>query len=158
RAIRARDEILGVIAHDLRNPLNAIMLQLQLMQRTGAEPERRRQRPIEVMRHAASRMNRLIEDMLDVGSLERGGVVMEREPVAIEALIDDVVAAHRALAAGAGIALRLEIERPLPGVVGDHARLGKALENLIGNAVKFTPKGGTIVVTAAARSGEILVS
>lgn len=156
RAIAARDEVLGVVAHDLRNPLNTILLQLQLMTRRGEPAERRRQTPIDVIRRAAQRMNRLIERMLDVASLEGGGFAVKRNPVNVRDVVAEVVEAQREIAAKAGLALRTETARALPDVLGDRDRLLQALDNLVGNAVKFTPAGGEIVVGAAARVGEVV--
>jgi signal transduction histidine kinase len=156
RAIAARDEVLGVVAHDLRNPLNTILLQLQLMTRAGQGHERRRQRPIEVIRRASHRMNRLIERMLDVACLEGGALRMAPEPLSVRSLLEEVGEAHREIAAKAGLHLRFEVEEDLPEIHGDRDRLLQAIDNLVGNAVKFTPHGGEIALGAASREGEVL--
>src|SRR5690606_13585316 len=128
-----RDEVLGVVAHDLRNPLNTILLQLQLMTRRGEPAERRRQTPIDVIRRAAQRMNRLIERMRDGASLEGGGFAVKRNPVNVRDVVAEVVEAQREIAAKAGLSLRTETARALPDVLGDRDRLLQALDNLVGN-------------------------
>ena len=77
-ATQLRDQVLGVVAHDLRNPLSAILAQLWALKRHGAEPERRSVKPAEVIERAARRMDRLIQDLLDVALMESGQLTIER--------------------------------------------------------------------------------
>src|SRR5262249_700851 len=77
-ATELRDQVLGVVAHDLRNPLSAILLQARALKRHGPEPERRSGKPTEAIDRAVVRMNRLIQDLLDVGLMESGQLIIER--------------------------------------------------------------------------------
>jgi PAS domain S-box-containing protein len=156
RAIAARDEVLGIVAHDLRNPLNIVLLQSELLRSTGSEPERGNQKPADAIRRAALRMNRLIQDMLDVARLEAGSLAVERAAVATRSLLEEACSMLRDQASKAGLHLRSCAVEPLPDVFGDHDRLLQVLDNLIGNAIKFTPSGGEIVLGAEPGPGEVL--
>jgi PAS domain S-box-containing protein len=154
-AVQARDQVLGIVAHDLRNPLNLIMMQSQLMQRRASEPERRNQ-PAELISRAAARMNRLIQDLLDVARIEAGRLPVERRRLSPAALAAEAVDMETALAASSSIELRLAPASDLPDVWVDRDRLLQVFENLIGNAMKFTKSGGRITVGAEARNHEVL--
>jgi PAS domain S-box-containing protein len=155
-ATEFREEILGVVAHDLRNPLGAILMQASALERQGPEPERRSQRPREIIERAATRMNGLIQDLLDVASMEAGRLALEPARLAASALVHEVVEMQRSLAASSSLELQLEVAGELPEVWGDHDRLLQVFENLVGNAVKFTDAGGRIVVGADARDHEVV--
>ena len=156
RAIRMRDEVLGIVAHDLRNPLSTIVIQSQLMGRPGPEPERRTQRPGERIHRAALRMERLIQDLLDVSRMEAGLLMVQQGPVPAAQAVTDAVETQRSIAAGASLDLRVDVSPDVPDVLADRDRLQQIFENLIGNAIKFTDAGGSIVVGARHREGEVL--
>jgi signal transduction histidine kinase len=153
-AVQVRDDVLAIVAHDLRNPLNAILVQSQMLFRRGGEPERRSQRPVEAIRRNATRMNRLIEDLLDVTRLEADGLSIEPARVSAGAVACEAVENQLPAASSAGLDVRLEIARDLPDVWADRERLLQVLENLIVNAIKFTESGGRIVVGAESLDGE----
>lgn len=154
RATQARDEVLGVVAHDLRNPLSIISMQAKLLERTITDPGQRA--PAEVIGRAARRMNRLIEDLLDVTLLEAGrlSVVLARVPT--RRVVMDAIEAYRALASSASMELRAEIAPDVSEVCADGDRLLQALENLVGNALKFTQRGGHVTVGASPREEDVL--
>jgi PAS domain S-box-containing protein len=155
RAIRARDDVLAVVAHDLRSPLNTILLQAQLLGRDGPEPERRSQKPGAIIERAAGRMTRLINDLLDVARMEAGRLSIDRAPVAVNDVLSLTVEAKRPIAAAASLEVELDVAPNLPAIWADRHRLLQVLENLIGNAIKFTPAGGRISVGAKPRGREI---
>ena len=101
-------------------------------------------------------MNRLIGDLLDVSVIEAGQLRIERARVSTRHLLTDCAEAQRPLAPSASLDLRLELADDLPDVWGDQHRLLQVLENLVGNAIKFTPAQGRITVGAAPREGEVL--
>ena len=152
RAVTARDEVLRIVAHDLRNPLNTIMMQAELLERPEPEPERRDQTPRLVITRSANRMERLIKDLLDVALVEAGQLKIERERLSAAELARDALEMQKPLAASAGLELQLDVEQPLRDVWGDRNRLLQVFENLIGNALKFTEEGGRI--TIGARPGD----
>jgi PAS domain S-box-containing protein len=155
-AIELRGRVLGVVAHDLRNPLGTILMQTSALQRRNGELERRSQKPREVIHRAATRMNSLIKDLLDVTSTEAAEMPIERAPLAAGDLVAEAVETQRVLAASSSLELRLDAPPDLPAVCGDHDRLLQVFENLIGNAMKFTDPGGRISVGAASRAGELV--
>ena len=156
RATQLRDEVLGVVAHDLRNPAATIIMQATVMKRRGGEPERRNQKPIDSILRTARRMNRLIDDLLDVTLIEAGQLRIDYARVPTRQLILDAVEPQRPLAASSAIDLKLQLADDLPDVRGDQHRLTQVLENLIGNAIKFTPVEGRITIGAASRDSEVL--
>ena len=156
RAIKVRDEVLGIVAHDLRNPLAAIVLEAGLIQRGGADSERRSRASVDAIKQATARMNGLIEDLLDVTRMEAGQLTIEQTRAPAARVVADAFDAHKALASSAGLELRLSLPPNLPHVWADRNRLLQVLENLIGNAIKFTPSGGRVTVGAAPRDTDVL--
>jgi signal transduction histidine kinase len=148
-AIRARELVLGVVAHDLRNPLGTIGLQASLIRREAPKVA-------QVIERAVARMNRLIGDLLDLTRIATGSLAVERAPLSTRQVLAESVATQKALAASASLELRLDLEEEVPDAWADHDRLLQILENLIGNAVKFSEPNGSITVGAGARDGEVL--
>jgi PAS domain S-box-containing protein len=148
-AVRARDDVMSIVAHDLRNPLNNINIQAQILLRgLSKEP-----RPSESLRTAASdiqgsvaRMGRLIGDLLDAARAEAGQLVQGGVPCDPAKLAAEAVDSVRALAASKELALSSTVMLDLPLVRADPERVHQVFANLIGNAIKFTPPGGSIQV------------
>ena len=158
RAVAARDDVLGIVAHDLRNPLNTILLQASMLERLEGAPERRDQKVRLGIVRSAKRMNALIKDLLDVAVVEAGRFTVEHERLSAAELLGETVEAQAPAASEAGLELRLEIGSGVGHVLGDRNRLLQVFDNLIGNAIKFTPRGGHVVVSAVARGNEALFS
>jgi PAS domain S-box-containing protein len=156
QATRLREQVLGVVAHDLRNPLGAILMQASALRPSGPDTERRSQRASEIIRRAAQRMNGLIQDLLDVARMEAGQLPIDRAPVAARELIMEAVETQRPLAAASSLEVRLDVARDLPEILGDHDRLLRVFENLMGNAMKFTNAGGQITAGADSREDEVV--
>jgi signal transduction histidine kinase len=144
-AVSTRDEFLGVVSHDLRNMLGAVLGFASLI--TAAEASRE-----EVLGFARSiqrsgnRMNRLIGDLVDLASIEAGCLAVAREVGDPRPILEEAVDTFRAEAAARGLSLLTEIDREIPSASFDPARLLQVLVNLITNAIKFTPSGGAVVV------------
>ena len=151
RATQARDDVLGVVAHDLRNPLGIILMQSRLLRRRDGETERRSPRPVEAIERAATRMTRLLRDLLDATRMEAGSFSIEPAHVPPAQLVADSVEAQMVLASSASLELQVDVAPELPDVWADRDRLLQVFENLIGNAIKFTEPGGRITVGAAPR-------
>lgn len=153
-AIRSRDEVLAVVSHDLRNPLNTIVMAAGLLELPL--PADQRPRHIEAIRRAADGMNRLIEDLLDVSAIESGRFTVESVPLRIAPLLEETCRVFAEQAAQKR--QRIEVSAPEDlRVRGDRFRILQALSNLVGNAVKFTPEGGSIEVAAEKRDGAVVV-
>ena len=155
-ATQLRDQVLGIVAHDLRNPLSTILLNAAALKRHGPDPERRSQKQSEAVHRAATRMNRLIEDLLDVAVMESGQLTIKRERLSAPELIVGAVDVQRPLASSSSLELRVELDRDIPDVWGDRDRLLQVFENLIGNAIKFTKAGGCITVGATSKDYEVI--
>jgi PAS domain S-box-containing protein len=153
RATQARDNMLGIVAHDLRNPLAAIVTLVAVLRRNGVDKE-----IVDEMEYAASRMSRLIQDLIDVTRVEAGRLSLGMARISAGEVISESLEAQRPLASAASLELRLDAAEGLPDLSADHDRLLQVFENLIGNAIKFTGPGGQIVVGAKARAGEVLFS
>jgi signal transduction histidine kinase len=151
-APQLRDQVLGVVAHDLRNPLAAILLQIGALKRQGPEPERRSQKASEAIQGAVTRMNRLIQDLLDVALMEAGQLTIQPARLSARELIVGAVDLQRPLASSSFLELRVEVNDDVPEIWGDQDRLHQVFENVIGNAIKFTEAGGR--VTAGATSAD----
>jgi signal transduction histidine kinase len=158
RATQLRDDLLGIVAHDLRNPLSAILMQAARLHRRGAGPERRDRKPVDAIERAAGRANRLIQDLLDVTRMEAGRLAVEPTRLAARQVASNCLEAQETLASSASVALRLDVPENLPEIWADRDRLLQVFENLIGNAVKFTPPGGLVTVAAAPQDGDVQFS
>jgi len=147
---------MGTVAHDLRNPLSTILMLTSLRKRREGQPTESSQRTARALERAISRMDRLIRDLLDVTRMDAGHLTVEPECVSARDIIVDCVETERGLLTSASLDLQLEVAANLPCVSADRHRLTQILENLIGNAAKFTRPGGRITVAARPDGGEVL--
>ncbi|HKP77239.1 MAG TPA: GAF domain-containing sensor histidine kinase [Longimicrobiaceae bacterium] len=156
QAIRAREAVLAVVSHDLRNPLASILLNASMlleMSPAGALEPWMEENLRQVI-GSVEQTNRLITDLLDVARMEEsGGIPLDRVQVDARPLVATAVRMLHPLATSRGIALSAEPGEPLP-VLADSDRLVQVLWNLIGNAVKFTDPGGEVRIWAGSRDGE----
>jgi len=153
QAVRAREEVLAIVSHDLRNPLNAITLGASLLQMSDLSAEDREH--IETMDISAKRMSRLIEDLLDVTRLEGGKQLpIDPEPVPVPDLLREAHELFKAQAAASEITLQVQETDAV--VQADRHRVMQVFSNLIGNSMKFTPAGGIIAMRADKRDGVVL--
>ncbi|MEO5817105.1 MAG: ATP-binding protein [Gemmatimonadaceae bacterium] len=153
-ATRARDQMLGIVAHDLRNPLNTILMASELLEEVLATDERK-SRQVKMVRRAGKQMNHLIQDLLDVKRIENGRLAVEPRAVRAVALLNEAVEMLRSLATARGLELALEPSGELPMVKADAQRIHQVFSNLIGNAIKFTPKGGRISLSGRQRGSDV---
>lgn len=155
QATRARDDVLAVVAHDLRNPLNTVSMAVSLMLESTPPERVQERRQVEIVRRAADRMNRMIQDLLDVKRMESGRLAIDAKPESPVGMINDTIDMLRPLASGSTIRLEANVEEALPQVLADSARVQQVLSNLVGNAVKFTPRNGRISITAERADSEV---
>lgn len=147
-AVEARDSMLAVVSHDLRNPLNAFATSLALLQELLKDPAPTVVRTLDAMDRSAKQMNRLLEDLLDVARIEGGRLSVEREPLPVGDLLDEVYETFLPQARERELEIRPEVEEERATLHGDRWRLLQVLSNLVGNAIRVTPAGGTIRVGA----------
>jgi signal transduction histidine kinase len=157
RATQTRDEVLGIVAHDLRNPLNLIFGHLYLLEHAEGDTEAEREESVKAIQQAATQMSRLIQDLLDVTAMEAGRLSVDKARVATRQVVYDSMEAQKPLALSASVELRQDLADNLPDLWADSTRLRQIFANLIGNAIKFTAPGGVIVVGAAPGDGEVLL-
>jgi len=152
RAARARDDLMAVVAHDLKNPLNTIKLSLErLLENVVPEdPAHRTERDsLGAIVRATERMHRLIRDLLDLARADGGRLLIRPAPVEAADLVRDAVYTHVSLAAAKDIALQAAIDPPIARALADRERIAQVFSNLIDNALKFTPRGGRVTVGAS---------
>jgi signal transduction histidine kinase len=152
--------MIGIVSHDLRNPVNAVKML------TGVMLDRDRDEPLSaemveyatIIRQAAEQMDALIRDLLDVTRIEAGRLTVADRPEDTELLLSDALRTLAPVAKEKSITLRLSAPDDLPLVTADKERIGQALSNLVGNAVKFSPPGSEILVRILVLDDEILFS
>jgi len=159
RAIRARDETVAVVSHDLRNPVSAVRMLAANVVRAidagGAVDSVRDE--VEVIREAAVQADALIQDLLDVARIEAGRLRIDPGPEDVAELVGAALDVLAPLAAERGVELRRTLGSSLPDACVDSQRIHQAISNLVGNAIKFTPGGGCVTVSAQRAGAEVLV-
>ena len=152
---QARAEVLGVVAHDLRNPLSLIVTTTELLQEEDLEPTRRRQ-VLEIAMRAGKQMNRLIGDLLDTVQLESGHLSLYLEDVAVSDLFRQAQETFSPLAQRRGIALISAPPEDDTRVRADAFRVSQVLGNLLGNAIKFTPEKGEVGLSVTRDGNDVV--
>ena len=152
------DEMLAVVAHDLRAPLHTIAVGLETLLKLHPPNDDRAARQFEIMKRTVGDMNRLILDLLDVTRIEGGNFVVAREQVEVQPILNEILERFEASARERGISLRCCVPQGVPCVIGERDRLLQVFSNLIGNAVKFIPPPGHVCVHARPLEEAILFS
>lgn len=148
-AVRGRDDVLGIVSHDLRNPLHTItMCTDMLLEQEFAEEERRKH--LQTVARSARAMDRLIQDLLDVSRSESGRLSIDPRPEPPGEILAEACETMAAIAERRSIRLGCRYAEGLPPIRADRRRILQVLSNLIGNALKFTPEGGSVATSAAA--------
>jgi signal transduction histidine kinase len=160
QAEAARDEFFALVSHELRTPLTSIVGYVELMNEDleGTAPltPEERMRFLEIINRNSRRLLRLVGDLLFVARLEAGRLDLERVDLDLARPVRDSLDAAEPRAARARVTLRGEVAEGIR-VLGDEGRIGQAVDNLISNAIKFTPQGGTVTVRSAASEGEAVI-
>jgi signal transduction histidine kinase len=158
RATRAREDLLAVVSHDLKNPLGVVQLSTALLLRgakgPGGESVAKQASRIQDATH---RMSRLISDLLDWGRLEAGALPLEWGEHSVAALLTEALDALRPLAEAKGLHVHLDVPPGDARARCDRTRVLQVLGNLLGNAVKFTPAGGHVTLGGEARGAEVVL-
>jgi signal transduction histidine kinase/DNA-binding response OmpR family regulator len=156
-AIHARDEMLAVVAHDLRNPVSTIVLGTDLLLDVTPDDAAHAftRRHLATVKRSAVRMNRLIQDLLEVSRMVGGKLALSPQDEEMRLLMTEASAMLRPLAEARGIAFHLRTSPELPRLRMDGARVMQVVSNLVGNAVKFTPEGGSVTLGAEWEGSEV---
>jgi signal transduction histidine kinase len=156
-AVAMRDEFLGIVSHDLRDLLNTIVLRATLIARGALEagPTEQVREHAHGIQRAGGRMNRLIGDLVDVASIEAGALVVTLELCDPVEVVTEAASTFEAQASASGVALGVQIASPLGRAALDPARILQVLGNLLGNALKFTPAAGEVVLRLERIGGDI---
>src|ERR1043166_2986823 len=144
-ANRLKDEFLAMVSHELRTPLTAILGCAHLLGRQQLDPAQTI-RVIHIIQRNAEASARIIDDLLDVSRIIGGQLHLDRQPVDLDAVIREALDALRVVAQEKGVTLTFIDHAQSASVAGDAARLTQVIENLVSNAVKFTPRGGRVEV------------
>jgi len=156
KAISARDAILGVVSHDLGNPLSLIIMTTSSMLNSRSS---QRRKDAAAIQRATDTMTMLIRDLLDVSRIEAGELKLEKKQCPVRPIVDEALEILRPLAARKS--LRLEVHSPTEGGLNvdcDQRRIQQVLSNLVGNAIKFTGAGGEITVRIEHHLSEACIS
>jgi two-component system phosphate regulon sensor histidine kinase PhoR len=153
---RVRTEFVANVSHELRTPLTAIQGYLETLLSGALEEPENARRFLEIVLRHSERLGRLLNDLTDLSNIELGKVTLRKEAVRLDELVASVVAIIGPRAARSRVTVTAHTPADLPGVVADRDRLVQILINLVDNAVKYTPEGGVVTVTARATSDEAL--
>ena len=154
----AQRDFVANVSHELKTPLTSIQGFAQaLMDGTAEQPEARRQ-AAEVIYNEAGRMHRMALGLLELARLDSGTAEFQRAPVDLLALLRSVCDRFQPMAQAAGVTLQVELPESLPVLQGDGDRLAQVFGNLVDNAFKFTPPGGSVTIRAIEKGGEVQVA
>jgi PAS domain S-box-containing protein len=151
-----KTDFINAVSHDLRSPLSGILIATHLVSQAG-EVNKDQREFLQTIEQRVGAMTELIDDLLDVARIE-AGIDMETEPCAIVPLVTQVVNQLEEQIQDKKLRIDVKAGVNLPPVIGNARRLRQVLSNLIGNAIKYTPEGGRITVTASCNHEEMLVS
>ena len=142
---KLRDDLTSMIVHDLRSPLASLITGLEMMETLG-ELNDEQQEMLRLSVLSGRNLLRLIGDLLDISKMESGSLKLEKEDLDAAAMVHDCVRQLDSLARDKNVKLEVQVPGPVPCLEADADKLSRTLTNLIGNGVKFTPRGGTITV------------
>ena len=145
-AVRVRDDVLSIVAHDLRSPLDRIVACAPMLHESLSDESR--EKLVAVIERTAKSMNRLLSDLLDAASIEAGRLAIDIQPIDVAVLLDQALDNYRQQAAEKGVALTLRVAANIRPLFADVGRVQQTLANLLGNALRLTQPGGSISATA----------
>jgi signal transduction histidine kinase len=157
RALAARDQLLGIVAHDLRSPLSAIAMKVGILKRNPADAEKVRTQS-ESIWNVTMRMEYVIRSLLDAASVESGGFSIARARCDVEQMVRESVEMLASLASPKSVELTADLQQPGLSVSADRERVLQVLTNLVGNAIKFAFEGGKVEVSARPAGNDVRFS
>lgn len=158
RANRARDEVLGIVSHDLRNPISAIAMCARVLKENPPSDSEARAELLDTIQESTDWVNRLIADLLDVANIEQERLSLETRPQEPSQLALQALHMFEVEARQHGITLEARLPTNLPLVAADGARVVQVLGNLLRNAIKFTPREGSVVMAVEPQGAGVVYS
>ena len=158
QANRARDEVLGIVSHDLRNPISAIAMCARVLRDSPPNDPGKRDELLATIAESTEWMNRLIQDLVDVANIERGRLSLDVSPQEPSQLALQALHMFEVEAGENGISLEARLPTNLPLAAADGGRVVQVLGNLIRNAITFTPRDARVVIAVEARDGSLVFS
>jgi PAS domain S-box-containing protein len=158
RAVKTRENVLAIVSHDLKNPLSTINLVAHLLRQSQRIDAKTLREFVDKIQRSVDRMQVLIDDLLDFSRIQTGTFAVEARPGSLSQAAMPVIDDIRVQAEDKRQILEVDLSANLPEVVVDIHRIGQVMANLLGNAVKFTPQGGTIRVSARQQADVVVVS
>jgi signal transduction histidine kinase/two-component SAPR family response regulator len=144
-ANRIKDQFIAIVSHELRSPLTAILGWAKIL-RSGKLSETKQAQGLETIERNANLQNTLIEDILDISRIIQNRLRLNKQPIHIVPIVQSVLLDVKPLVQAKSISLESKIGASVGTIMGDVARLGQVISNLVNNAIKFTPQGGHIFV------------
>ncbi len=157
-SVRMREDFLAIVSHDLRSPLNSILLGTQTLLKTSDEQLRDSRNVLHIIKRSAERMNHLLADLLDLSSMSAGHLSMQRATQDVAELVVAALELVRPSAVEKALQLDLQVEADKLLSYCDRERVIQLLLNLLGNAIKYTPRSGSIRVVAKPQTSGVLVA
>jgi PAS domain S-box-containing protein len=149
-------EVMSLVTHEMRTPLTAIQGMSEVLAQFDVDPDRRREMH-EAINEEAKRLARMIDEYLDITRLEAGARPLRKTPQRVDVLVERVLLLLDPLASSRGIPITCEFDRNLPAVMADPDLLAQAVTNVIGNAIKYSPPGKEIRVSARTDGNDLLI-
>ena len=156
RLERVRRDFVANVSHEFKTPLTAIQGFAETLLGGALDDKANRKRFVEIIREHARRLARLTDDLLKLSRIEAGRLDLESRPVSVAGLVNGCVETARLKAESRGLRIVVELPEGLPPVRGDAVQLDEVLQNLIDNALQYTPSGGRIDVTAYSNGHEVI--
>jgi two-component system, OmpR family, phosphate regulon sensor histidine kinase PhoR len=156
RLERVRRDFVANVSHEFKTPLTAIQGFAETLLSGALDDKANRRRFVEIIREHARRLARLTDDLLKLSRIEAGRLELEIRPIRVEALVIGCIETARLNAKARGLEIHVDLQENAPAVRGDGAQLGEVLQNLLDNALQYTPPGGQIVVKACSNGHEVI--
>jgi two-component system OmpR family sensor kinase len=154
-----RRQMMADVSHELKTPLTAMRGYIETLRMPEVVLDTdRRDRYFETIDRETRRLERIVKDLLDLARYEHGGVTLQRRVFDIERLFENVAGRHERDAQAKGVAIRIHVDAHADQVVADPDRIEQAIENLVGNALRHTPAGGTTTLSATQADGVATLS
>jgi signal transduction histidine kinase len=156
---RLKSEFIAAASHELRTPLTSVQMGIHLLlEGTAGTLDERQHEILQVCREDTARLDRLMRELLDLSKIESGAVMPQLAPMRPTTLVAGALDPLRLQIEARGLRLNVEVSPDLPSVDADRGQIERVIANLVTNALRATPAGGTITVAAARRAGELAIS